>query len=485
MSKVYKSLAFSMSSKYLTRAINLASIVVVSRILTPAEIGVFAIASALILVASELKMFGASNYLIRKEEVTDSDVRNALGVSFLISWGLGAILFIASWSLEQFYGKTDIASLIQILTLGFFLSPHVGVGRALLQRDFKFKQVFWVETLSVSFYFVSVISLVYLDFSYFALAVANALKAVVEMLLVCIVFKHPNLRLLPAVDQFRKVFKVGFYVSFANVLRQVTISVPDLIIGKLGTSAQVAYFSRGMGLLNFLTMTINAGIQPVIAPLLADKKRTGQDVSTTFLKSSQLLCAITIPMLAVAGYSGTQVIVFFFGSQWYESGPVVSILCIWAILRFLHIGHRPLFITGEREKVLFYKELVIFLVTCLAVYSAFSGGLNNIAWSLVGSAALALVVTAFMLRHYFGLGIRKQVLNQLPNLIVTVACLTATYLTDLVVNFSLVPPWWVVTLLALVNFMVWCLAIVAIGHPLATEVKRVLVLIMGRVRARK
>lgn len=67
MNKVRQALIYASISKYVTKILALISIVIVARILTPTELGVYAIAGALVLIAGELKTFGAGGYLIRQK----------------------------------------------------------------------------------------------------------------------------------------------------------------------------------------------------------------------------------------------------------------------------------------------------------------------------------------------------------------------------------------------------------------------------------
>ena len=484
MSKVYKALAFSVSSKYLNQLLNLLSIVYVARMLSPEELGVFAIASALVLIAAELKSFGASNYIIREKEISVNDVQNALGVSVTISWGIGLALILSSWAIESFYQQRDIASLIHILSISFFLSPHIGVGKALLSRNFEFKPIFYAESISTLVKFMAVIVLILMDYSYFSIACSTAIGFIVELLIV-IVFRPKRFVVLPKFNKFSRVFKFGVYDSFSNVFRASTISLPDLIIGKLGTTSQVAFFSRGLGLLNFLTMMISSGIRPVVAPFLADKKREGGSLEEPYLKASAMLGVLVIPILAVAGFAGLPTITFFFGSQWSESASLVGILCLWSIFRFVHSQSPSLFIAEGYEKLMFYKELIVFLITGVFIYLFFPMGLEMVAWGMTLASILDCMIVSVLIHKYFNIRLINQLKANILSFFVAILCVSWCFVLSQWVDFASTQPGLIVLILAISNAVVWLLSVYFLKHPIMEPVGKVIKAVRVSLNSKK
>ncbi len=481
MSKVYKAIAYSAVSKYVNHAINLASIVLIARLLTPDELGVFAIASAISLVAAELKSFGVGGYLIREESLDAEKVRRALGLSVLISWSTGILLVMGSWSIESFYNKDDIAFLVQLLSIGFFLSPHVGIAKSLMAREFQFKERFIAETFSQVAQFASAIAFIMLGYSYFALAYSNAIGFLAEFLAV-IWFRPTYFSLGMTFKGTRSIAKFGIYVTLSNLFRKISVSVPDLIIGKLGTSSEVAYFSRGSGFLNFLTMIINSGIQPVVSPYLADKKRMGESLAEPYLNASNLLGGILIPVLAVAGYASGPVIELFFGKQWQQSAELVSVLSYWAIFRFIHVLSPSLFVTAGYEKVMFQKDFIILIITAVAVYFEYARGLMGVAQGLVVVSFLDFLVTSIILHRLLEIRLYDQVLRFLSNFLVAAICVAWAYVLDWMMNFETTSVMVSVSVLGVTTAFVWLLSLIIVKHPLALEIQEMLSRILGRLR---
>ena len=69
MTSVRRALALSLVERYLTLAIALGSNMVLARLLTPDQIGVYSVSLAVIGLAQALRDFGVGSYLIQEKVV--------------------------------------------------------------------------------------------------------------------------------------------------------------------------------------------------------------------------------------------------------------------------------------------------------------------------------------------------------------------------------------------------------------------------------
>jgi O-antigen/teichoic acid export membrane protein len=471
MSKVRQALKFSMGATYLGKLLNLLTVVVIARVLTPDELGVYAIAAAMVMVVDVLKSFGVSSYIIKKEILTSSDIRSALGLNIIITSTLGLGILVFAKPLEIFYQYEDIAILLWLLSISFFVSPFYGNGIALLSRQFKFKQRLQIYLISQVFEFAVMIIFILLGFSYFSMAIAVAFKSLFQVLLVKL-YQPNEMCWVPSFTGMKPIAKFGVFVTFSNLFERLTIISSDLIIGKFGTPGMVAYFSRGLGFIEFLTATISGGISPVTMPFLAEKKRLGENLETAYYEASKLLGAILLPVLIVAGVASYPVIMLFFGEQWVKSAELVSVLCLWGVFRNIHALSPTLLITSGDEKHLFIRNMVMFCLTSAGVYFAFPYGLKTIAIAVTAVAFINFVYTTLLLRFALGFSLRKFIISQMPNLLLCCTCYGAAYLSTQIVDFEQASIFLSFAVLIPLVGLTWLLTLWLSKHTLLDELKR-------------
>ena len=117
MSQVRRSVIFSSFTRYSIMLISLASTMVVARLLTPDEIGTYAVASAIIMIINEFRILGAGDYLVREAELSVAKVQSAMGLTILISWSLGVLVFMFAPLASEFFGYPAVLTIFQILSL--------------------------------------------------------------------------------------------------------------------------------------------------------------------------------------------------------------------------------------------------------------------------------------------------------------------------------------------------------------------------------
>lgn len=473
MSKVRHALKFSVPGTFLAKIINLLTVVIIARIMTPEELGIYAIAAAMVMVVDVFKSFGVSSYIIKKEVLSKDDLHSALGLNIIITSTIGFGLLVLAKPLENFYEYEDIATLLWLLSISFFVSPFFSNGMALLAREFKFKQTLQISLTSQAFEFVVVITLIMLGFSYFSMAIAVAIKSIFQLFLI---WHHrpDNMTWKPKFSGTKKIATFGVLVTFANLLDRLSIISMDLIIGKLGTPGMVAYFSRGLGFIEFLTGTISEGISPVTTPFLAEKQRLRHNLETAYYQAIQLLGVILVPALLVAGVASYPVIILFFGEQWIKCAELVSVLCLWGVFRNIHALCPSLLITTGNEKYLFIRNLLIFFLTATSVYFSFPYGLLAIAIAITGVSLVNLIITTLLLKFVLGFSIRMFVSIQLPNAVISFSCFIAAYISSKLVDFERESIFISFTVLIPFVGLTWLATLWLTKHPLLIEFKKMI-----------
>ena len=136
---VRKSLAWSFFSQIASFSISFFGSVVITRLLTPLEIGVYAIASAIIGVIGVAANVGISSYLIRERSLTQSTIETAFTLNAIISAGLAAIIFTASFSGQLLFENDLVGLVIRLLSITTLIGIMEFLPSTMLQRDMQFK----------------------------------------------------------------------------------------------------------------------------------------------------------------------------------------------------------------------------------------------------------------------------------------------------------------------------------------------------------
>lgn len=468
MSTIRKAVLHSSVAQYGVKLIGLATTMIVARLLTPEQLGIFAIASGVVMLLSEFKLLGAADYLIREAELSENKIRRALGLTMLISWGLGIAVALSGPWLASFYEIPSLETLFYILSVSFFLTPFISIPIALANRKFNFRIVLHVNFVGAVVSLVVTVSLIKLGFGYFALAWAVAARVLTEMLMVMLspeatIYWRPDFR------RVRDIAIFGVFNSSASVLKRAIKILPDVVLGKVGTPTQVGLFSRGLGFVDFLASTLFMGVSPVVLPFLSETRRSGGDVLEAYTRACLMLGALVWPVLTVAAIASLPTIRIFFGPQWDAAAPVASLMAIWMIFRTTHNLSNNLLVAMGRERITMLKELVLFVVAAVLILVSAPHGLNAVASVFVLLGVLELLMVTLVLKWILGLRVLYFYRRLGPNVVVSGLCGLATWGISVWVPFSSQAAWKPVGMIAICLPLVWVGSLFLVKHPLAGE----------------
>lgn len=463
MKNIRKAIMYSALSQYSMHIMSFATIIVLARIMTPEEIGVYAVAGSVSLLAIELRSLGVVQFLIREKDLTEEKIRAALGVTVAVSWGLGAIIVLVAPFAGDFYGEIAIRNILWIMSSTFIIGPFTSVPLALWKRNMQFKPIFIQTLLGIGLGSVSSIILVLLGFSYYGLALGITIGLIVE-LIVAIYLQPAGTVWMPAMSWMGNLIKFGLYTSSSNLFIRFSEAIPDLVIGRLATMTDVGIFSRGLGVILFMNRIIVSAVAPVVLPHLSEVHREGKSVAEAYLRAIKLLVVFSWPIFAVVSVATYPMIRALFGDQWDAAVPLASILAFWAMLTSVHsFAASALIVTGN-ERFMFASGLLVFIFRLGGVIVAAPYGLEVIAWAIVASGMIELFINTWFIKKATGLSVRVFAVDFIPNIFIAFMCWLVVTLIDQIMPFDETSPWLSLAVIAVCLSATWVLLLRITKH---------------------
>ena len=141
-----------------------------------------------------------------------------------------------------------------MLSVSFFLAPFVSIPCALLERamDFRTLGIIWVAGVTVGL--IVTVAGIFAGWTFYALALGLGANTVTQVVLANSLVEKRYW--LPRFHKIVPVIRLGVYSSASGMMKKALLNVPDMIIGKLGTTTQVGLFSRGLGFVEFLSSSV-------------------------------------------------------------------------------------------------------------------------------------------------------------------------------------------------------------------------------------
>lgn len=321
---VRRALVISLVERYLLIVLALASNIILARLLTPDQIGIYSVSLAVIGIAQVLRDFGIGNFLIQAKELSEDHVRTAFGLSLLIGGFLFLLtVFAAPWA-SAFYSDSRMIATLQITSLNFLILPFCTVSLALLRREMQFQRLLYVTLTAALVGFIVTVSLAVLSFGHNSMAigalVTNAVTGFGAWL------ARDSRRILsPGLAEWRTLLNFGAQTSLANVVTTISMDINDLALGRILGFSPVAMISRAQGLTNMFGREIMGAIRNVALPAFSKAHRNGEYLENKFVSSVSAVTAIAWPFYGFLAIYSLEIVRLMYGPQWDGAAALVPI----------------------------------------------------------------------------------------------------------------------------------------------------------------
>ncbi len=468
MTRLRRSLLYSMAGSYVGLPLQLVGTMIVSRLLTPTQIGIFAVAAVFASLASVFRDFGVGEYLIQEKELDDTTLRAALTVNIAISWSMGLMLYVGAPFAAAFYDSPGVAEVMRIQCLNFALIPFGAVTMACFRRALDFRPVFLAGLLSNIATFVTSIACAFAGLGHLSLA-WSSLSGVVVTVAVALWFRPAGFPRWPGLAGTRRVLDFGRFVGGIYIFGQLGRGAPEMVIGRASGLADVALFSRGGGLVELYNRLVLQSILPVCQPMFAKEHRDEGTVKHGYLRSVSYLTAVGWPALCFLALASFPAVMILYGPQWIRSAELTKILCAVAAVELVHyLASEALLAIGEARRANTLQMLTQGARVC-GILAVIPFGLKGAAWGLFAAAFLGLVSAQHALRATMGIRWSELLRSSAKSGGVALAVavpLAAWYLYQ--------PPdehnylYWL-PVAAAIWVVAWVASLWAVGHPFLLE----------------
>jgi O-antigen/teichoic acid export membrane protein len=480
VSKIRSSLAYSTLDSYVGLVLQIASTVVLSRLLTPQQAGTFAVAMVFASLASTFRDFGVAEYLIQEKELDDDKLRAALSVNLGVSWFMAACMFGFAPAIAAFYRTPEITDVMRVQALNFVLIPFGAVTMAWFRREMDFRPIFIANAVASVVQFGVAIVLALRGHGVMALAFSSL--AGVATTVGCSVLLRPRgFPRWPGRRGIAAVLHFGKFASGIYIFGQLGKGAPEMIIGRAQDMAAVGMFSRGGGLVEIFHRLVLRAVMPVCLPYYARSVREGGTPVPALLRTMAFLTAVGWPFLLFMAIGAYAVIRLMYGAQWLAAVPLAQVLCAAAAIELVYYPAKEALLSVGKVRESNQLQIGVQLLRVLGLLACVPFGLPGAAWGLLVAAALGGALSHHFLARHVGLRLG--------------AVLGALRASVPVTLLSIVPfaAWAVLAPIGESNFVLlgigggllcaacWLPALRLAAHPLWPEVARMLSALRARL----
>jgi len=437
--KAFSSIRWTALSSSVKVVVQLSQLVILSRLLTPADFGLIAIAVAIVAFLQIFSDAGVSNAIIHFQEISNDQLSSLYWLNVGLGALLAIILVVSSTFVADWYRQPELISLLYIAAFTLFINSLGQQLRVNAQKNLLFAQLVKIELSAVISGFLLSIFLAWNGLGVYSIALGTLLTAIIYCSFAWIFLandwkpkRHLKLR------EIQQFLKYGGYMMGNNVVSTVNSQIDILIGGRVFGTNEMGLYNVPKSLMLNVQLAINPIITQVGLPIMAIAQNDKNRLKNIYLQTIRITSSVNFPIyLGIAIYS-SEIVHLVLGEKWLDSIPLIQIFAIWGLVRSVGNPVGSLLLSVGRADRLFKWNLFWTFIMGPSLWISRYWGIYGMAVAMT-----ILMLAAYLPNWYFlvspacGANLKEYSAQLIVPLVLAILAVVFSYTIAMQLNNSL------------------------------------------------
>ena len=409
-SKISTGLAWSYGERILAQVVSFVVSIVLARIISPDEFGLIAMVMIFIDVCNVFVASGLGSGLIQKKDVDEVDFSTVFWISLGMGLIIYALVYVLSPTIEGFFKYEKMAAVLRVMGLRLILASINTIQHAYVSRKMIFKKFFFATLFGTVVSAVVGIVMAIKGFGVWAIVGQYLTNTTIDTIFLTFALDwHP--RFILKWERVSYFVKYGWKVLAAALIDNIYTNLRSFIIGKRYTSADLAYYNKGIQFPSIIVTNINSSIIRVMFPALSveqdDKSKMRDMVKRSVQMSAFLLCPLLVGLMVIS----RPLITLLLTEKWIDCVPYIFIFSMTYLFMPIHaINEQAIKATGHSEvtlKIEITKKIIGVILIVLSI--VFYDKAITLAISFFVYSLAALIINSLPGKRLYEYGCFEQI----------------------------------------------------------------------------
>lgn len=313
--------------RMMTRLLGVFSTLVLVRLLSPADFGLVALATAFALALDVCLSIGVEDQIVRSEKPSRALYDTAFTLNLLKALTVALLLALSAAPAAGFFGDARLRDVLLALAFSAALSGATNIGIAEFRRHLTFEKEFRLQFLPRLAGISMTIGIAWAFQSHWALVLGvltNRFGIVVMSHVL-----HPYRQRL-SLAAWRELSGVSFWSWAISVAATIRDRADSFVIGRVLGPAPLGIYAVGVEVAALPTTEmvdpICRACMPGFAATMRDSGQAG--VAPAYLRIIGLMAVLTLPAGIGTSLIAGPVVALVFGQAWLEAAPVMALIAL-------------------------------------------------------------------------------------------------------------------------------------------------------------
>ena len=407
--------------------------VILARLLDPSVYGTVALVTVFTAVLQVFVDSGLGNALIQKKDVDEIDFSSVFFFNIAVCLGLYALMFFLAPMISEFYSASELTPVIRVLSLTVVISGIKNVQQAYVSRTLQFKRFFWATLAGTLTSAVVGILLALKGFGVWALVAQHLTNLAIDTTVLWFTVRwRPVFKF--SFSRLKTLLSFGWKLLASSLLDKTYSELRQLLIGKIYTPSDLAFYNRGIQFPNFIVTNVNTSIDSVLLPVMSREQDNASRVRGMTRRAIKTSTYIMAPLMIGLILLAEPAVSFVLTDKWLPCVPYLRIFCITYLFYPIHTANLNAIKAMGRSDLFLKLEVIKKIVGFILIIVTVNISVMAMAYSLIVSSVLSQIINSWPNQKLLNYTYLEQLKDIIPNI-----------LTALLMGFFV----WAVTLLHL------------------------------------
>jgi lipopolysaccharide exporter len=355
------------ASRGLSRAFAVARLVILARILAPADFGLMGTALLVISTLEAFSQTGFESALVQNKRDIEEYLDTAWTVLVLRGIALFLVLYLIAPYVAVFFDEPVSELILKVSGVSVLLQAFSNIGITCFYRELEFGKQFAYESSGMLVDFLvatmGAITLQSVWALVFGLLAGNLARCIASYAM------HPyRPRLGLDSVKAKELFGYGKWVLGSKILIYMGVHIPKIFVGRLLGVAALGFYEMAYQISNVPATEITYALGRVAFPVYSKVQDQRIRLRQTYFRVAGLTVSLAVPAAVGIMFLAPDFTRIFLGEKWLPMVPTMQLLAGAGLIKSIVSTGSPLFAGTGHPRFEFYMELVRGMIVSIGIY---------------------------------------------------------------------------------------------------------------------
>jgi O-antigen/teichoic acid export membrane protein len=449
-------------------AIQFGGTVVLARILSPYEMGVYAVAFAFVGVLNLLQSFGLNNFIIREQSLTRTHVATAFTMNALIAVLLALLIALAGFLGGHWFSEGGVTQVL----LALAVTPLIGIFNlvpyAQLERRGAFHLLVRVNMARQLLSTLCTVGLAIHGFSYLSLPYGQIVGSVTAVLLLNLMARE-HIHVSLSLQEWRRVLTFGGQMAAISGLNALAARTSEIALGRITGLQGLGLYNRASTLFTLFWDNLHLVLGRVLFVDLAARTRNAEPLRGPYLMIAEIMTGALWPAFVGLALLARPLFHLVYGDQWVPAAIPFALLAISAVVQLSVTMTWELFAAAGDLKRQVKIEIVRTLVGTTLFVSACFISITAAAFARLLDSLFSALLYRPHVQRIAGVKFKDMMGVYARSAFLTAAATGPAAALMIYNKFAPTTPAWQVGCVIALGGCAWSVVLILLRHPLWQE----------------